>query len=447
MKKYLIILALYSALNASTDFNEALKLFNSGDFQKSYQIFHKLSENGIVINDLDFYLGRSAFEVGRYKEAFIAFDRVLIEADEDDKQKINRVKLELARTYLALGERESAKKLFNEVLADNPPQIVKDRIQTILEESNKDKEKSSRWNLFASFEAGYEENVNSQPSIDKLREFTKNSNLQSETVDSLYLQEMGGVGFSYLFNKSGFSINSNLFAFNQNYFENDNYDIRYFAFGLSPVYRVDRNRFEIPLKAENVNYGGENLLNATSIGFKASRFIETKYIKAIVFEFFTNYKYKNYESSRDELDSNIFEYGLSTKIKYKNNYLALRYSTENESSKNSVVSGTNQTDKIINSIQLKYDRENIGKGINLSFAYLFKNFIYDDYRAKASIDDSKNSFKARKDRYHSLKIDISKEIMKSISLNLGYNYIISTSNYTPVEYDKNIISFGASYSF
>lgn len=446
-KSYLIAFILSSFLSASTDLDEALKLFNSGDFQNSYPLLQKLSESGSTANDLDFYLGRSAFEVGKYNEALFAFDRVLIEVDENNRAKVNRVKLELARTHLALGERESAKELFSEVLAENPPQIVKDKIHSILEESKKSKKKSYKWNFFANLETGYEENINSQPSVDSMRDYVNNPDIKPDSeIDSLYLQEMGGVGFSYLFGESSFSINSNLFAFNQNYFEDGDYDITYFALGVSPIYKMDSNRFEIPIKVENVNYGGENLLDTASIGFKASRYIETQYIKAIVFDIFTNYKLKDYESSRNDQDSNIFEYGLSAKIKYKENLLSLRYSTENESSKNDPTPNSNQTDKIINSIKIKYDRENIAGMFNLSLLYLFRNIVYDDYEAFESLNPNVSDG-TRKDRYHSFRVGLSKEVMKNLYLDLGFNHIISNSNHTPIEYDKNIMSFGASYSF
>lgn len=448
MKKLIFTVFIFSSfLFSSTDFEKGETLFKSGNYREAFELFKDLSKDGGNSEKIDFYLGRSAFEVGEYNEALFAFERILIEADEREKVKINRVKLELGRVHLALGEKDSAKNLFNEVLNDNPPEDVKVNIISLLDSLHKAKK---NWNLslFANIEFGFEENINSQPSNNEMRDYINNNDLTLEDqIDSGYASETASINYGYIFGDSSFLVNSSLFGFNQNYFEKSDFDIQYLALALSPTYKSDKVKFEIPLKAENVQYGGEHLLNAYSVGLKGSRYIETEIVKAILFDIFTNYKKKSYsDKNSKENDSSIFEYGLSATFKYKENRFSLRYSTELESSKKSPTINANQTDKTINSFRMKYEREKLLEKVDFSLSYMFKNIVYDDYEAFKAINP-KVSDGCRLDRYHNFRINFSREFFENFSGNIAFNYIINSSNHVPADYDKYIANIGFGYLF
>ena len=139
-------------------------------------------------------------------------------------------------------------------------------------------------------------------------------------------------------------------------------------------------------------------------------------------------------------------------IKQGDKTLFIKYGTEHENSKNNQIIGNNQTDKIINTISILYG-DRVFDTANLMFGYLFRNVIYDDYKAlkKSYFDQNLNLQKVtdgyRLDRFHSLKIGVSKEFFDGLSAELRYNYIINDSNHLPSDYSKSIYSFGVSYEF
>ena len=78
--------------SAEETFRLGEESFNSGDFQKAYELFGTACKQTPSNVAASFYLGRAAFEVGDYETAVMAFDRVLIMAPDYS----DRTKLELA---------------------------------------------------------------------------------------------------------------------------------------------------------------------------------------------------------------------------------------------------------------------------------------------------------------------------------------------------------------
>ena len=447
-KIFFISIFLSTSLFSFTYFDDGVNYYKSRNYEKAFEIFFKLSEDGINAKDLDFYLGLSAFRLKKFNEALFSFDRILMETDERDSDNINRVKLELARTHLALGEKESAKKLFKEVLDSNPPKVVANNILRILESMKKKKPEPKEFNFFVNIDFGYEENMNSQPSNEVMESYINNPAVVSEdAIASSYIQEMANIGYSHNFEDTNFWISSNLFAFNQNYIGNSDYDISYFSFGLNPMYQTETYKVEIPVKTEYVLYGGKELLTANSVGLKGSKFIENRFIKAILFDAFTNYKIKRYATENQEQDSGTFLYGLALTTKYKQHRFNIKYTTEYETAENNIsTKNSNRTDKIINSISVKYDRADIFNIFNLTLAYSFRNIVYDTYEALEQVNPNINDG-CRKDRYQSFKIGFSREIIKNLNGDIGFKYIINRSNHIPAEYKNSITNFGVSYIF
>lgn len=436
---------IHSTLFSSTYFDDGLQFFEKKDYTNAYKVFHQLFTDGNYRDNLDFYLGRSAFEVQKYNEALFAFDRVLIETE--NQVKIDRVKLELARTHLALGEKETAKKIFQEVLDNNPPKSVRIKIQLILNSQKKEVVERGEWNIFANLETGFETNINSQPSKEDMVKYIDNPEIEPEdSLDSVYFQEMGNIGYTYNFDDSGVILNSNLFAYNQNYIDNSDYDISYFSFGFSSIYKEKNYKVEMPFKVEYVGFGGKELLTAFTLGLKGSKYIETKFIKAVLFDVFANYKSKVYDEVNSEQDSTVFEYGLSLTTKYQKHLFNLRYSTEQESAENYIEANINQTDKIINSVKVKYVRAKVLDYFNLSLNYSFRNIVYEDYRALTSMN-VESTEGCRNDKFHSFKIGFEKDINKNLSINTAVNFIVNESNHVPSDYDKEIYNLGLNYIF
>ena len=129
MKKILIICFIISSLLASSletfkrDYDQALKLYNSGDFQNASVQFYALSEVAPENVEINFYLGRSALELKHYDDAVSAFDRVLILNPSHV-----RTKLELARLYFEIQQYDTAQSLLDGVLQEQLPLTVQENV-------------------------------------------------------------------------------------------------------------------------------------------------------------------------------------------------------------------------------------------------------------------------------------------------------------------------------
>ncbi|MCG8470605.1 MAG: tetratricopeptide repeat protein [Desulfobacterales bacterium] len=108
-------------------FETGKTLFEAKDYASAFEIFTELFEKNPEDPDINFMLGRSAFQLGLLEDALMVYDRMLILLPD-----AHRVRLEMARTFLGLGAFESAKYHFQKVLATEPPLMVKKRIEDYL---------------------------------------------------------------------------------------------------------------------------------------------------------------------------------------------------------------------------------------------------------------------------------------------------------------------------
>ncbi|WP_320040968.1 porin family protein [uncultured Desulfobacter sp.] len=106
---------------------QGIELFKIGQFKQAYQMLLDLSDKESNNPDLNFYLGRAAFESGNFEMAIMVFERILIFAPGHD-----RIKLELARAFYAIGDTNTARRYCREVLAADPPETVKKNIKAFM---------------------------------------------------------------------------------------------------------------------------------------------------------------------------------------------------------------------------------------------------------------------------------------------------------------------------
>ena len=85
----------------------AKSFFDSKNYKVSYEIFTALFKNNLDNKQINFYLGRSAFKLKKYDEAYSAYERILIKYPNE-----NRAKLEIARIDFDQKRYQSSKNYF-----------------------------------------------------------------------------------------------------------------------------------------------------------------------------------------------------------------------------------------------------------------------------------------------------------------------------------------------
>ncbi|MBI9089813.1 MAG: DUF560 domain-containing protein [Desulfobacterium sp.] len=141
-------------------FTRGTLLFNAKDFNNAYDELFKAFVLDPGNSDINFYLGRAAFETGNYEMALMAFERVLMA----DPEAI-RIKLEMGRTFALMGNGSHAKRYFNEVLATHPPNRVKQNINAFLQTITA-REKKHFFNGFLALGCDWDDNVRVAPASD-----------------------------------------------------------------------------------------------------------------------------------------------------------------------------------------------------------------------------------------------------------------------------------------
>jgi tetratricopeptide (TPR) repeat protein len=401
------------------NFSEGVLYFQDGNFSKSYEIFQKLFREDMENPQVSFYLGRSAFELGFYDESAIAFQRVLIL----DPNHL-RSELELGRIYLFLGNFKEAKSKLQKVLSSEIPDEVRKNVEKLLVEV---KEQRDYFTLLFSVESGFETNINSSAGDEKIRDYlsekyglNRDGFEVEDREDSIFHNETLSLQHKHNFRNTYLQTSLNLF--NQSYIENSDYNIFYSSIGTLLGFQ----NFRFQLLADRVFYGEDPLLN--------SYFAEVEYRKSFEsfqFETYLKHRWKVYEES--DRDSTQDDGGVSLFKSFGKNLFGLSYSYLIENRK----SGDYRfIDKDEHSLKFLYKRK-------LPFG------IYGDlqfYKRFIDFDDEVDG-ESREDIYSSFLISFSKEIWRDFSANISYNYIENSSNYTPVEYDKSIYSFGINYRY
>ncbi|MEA3498388.1 MAG: tetratricopeptide repeat protein [Campylobacterota bacterium] len=108
---------------ANLKYKKAKQLFIKKEYSKSIEILEELYDNNKKNFGINFYLARAYYETKEYKNASSLFNKI------DTKENKNlHVKLELSQTYFMLKDYINAKNKFNEVLENNIPKHIQNKI-------------------------------------------------------------------------------------------------------------------------------------------------------------------------------------------------------------------------------------------------------------------------------------------------------------------------------
>jgi len=149
----LLLLALQSAAFADEVLDRARSLMAQKNAKAAVDLLLPLEGARAGNIEYDYLLGIAALDAGDAQQAVFALERVLAV-----NPNYLQARAEIARAYVELGERENAKREFQNVLSGNPPEAVKQTIDRLLSALI-----ANGRRLSAYIEAGYgtDSNVNS----------------------------------------------------------------------------------------------------------------------------------------------------------------------------------------------------------------------------------------------------------------------------------------------
>lgn len=440
MRKIIVLVSLFlliglslSANNDNTNkvyvssskslYNEALKNFRAKKYEKSYKQFNALFFNNMEDILINFYLGRSAYELGKYEFALSAYDRILI-AEPNNV----RTRLEMAQTYFKMKLYVQSLSEFNEVLKNKKIPLKVKKIVNAKIEYIKSIQKKSFFNATAIAGILYDSNINSTPATGSFNIYNPTvddtvlvTNSDKEESTSIY-QVVGQINHIYKYSDD-FILNSSVTALLMKYNDHKEKDIHALSLNLTPTFLYKKYKIPFSLLIDKVNLGHESYQNNIYFNPSYSRILNEKalYTSGLKVGRITFVKEK-------ERDSNLIEWQNSLKYLTKDFglfTLGLNLGKENELRKQR----TDVSHSYINTyINNSYD-------------------IFEDYLLQSSINFKQLNYSEtdvnfqtkRKDEKIDLNMSILKPINKNIVFNFGGNYTKKDSNHASSEYDKYII--------
>lgn len=423
--------SLYSQEFISTSFNQDIELnkfilhYKNKNYKSSFIGFSEYLEKYGLNKSVAFMLGRSAFELGKYDEALIAYEKVLY-LDPNNP----RVKLEMAQTYFKMSSYDKAEALFEEVLKyDSIPEVVKKNIKLSLA-SLKTKNKKSFLTATLIFGVGFDSNINNEPSVDSITygNFIKDVSKESDELIN------SALSLSHIYRLSNsWNIKNQFMAYTQKYMTYKEKDFDIIAFDTKFInysknhkvsFGVGINHIWLNNKDYSTNFTVDSSF-LYKLNEKVDLDIQAKTIR------------KNYaDSNLQDKESNVYELKkgvILSSPSYGINSLYLTTGIEKK------IRG-NRTDIDQDYISLSYNNKYpLSKTL-----MLINNLDYSstNYKKVNLIYSSK-----REDKKTSLTTTLVKSINKNLAISAVTNFTDVDSNQLDYEYNKYSIKTNVYYSF
>lgn len=141
----------------------AENLIRKGDFSAAYQLLEPLENARAGEINFDYLFGISAVESNNATRGVFALERVLA-LDPNHKD----ARAEIAKAHFMLGETETSKAEFNNVLQENPDEATKKTITKLLTAIQKIEGTTTTFNAYLDFGLGWDSNVSSAPNISSI---------------------------------------------------------------------------------------------------------------------------------------------------------------------------------------------------------------------------------------------------------------------------------------
>jgi tetratricopeptide (TPR) repeat protein len=435
MKKCLLILSLllistvvYATSDLDKEYKMALQEYKKSNFASSYEKFSKLYLTNLSDVNLNFYLGRSAYESGHYEMALAAFERV----EMLDPSNLSN-KLEMARTYFMLKMYEDAQFAFTEVLKNpNIPQNVRTNIELYLSKVSKVQEKSFTY-ASVNLDYVYDSNVN-YGSLDSDYNIYVNIPVHTETLADSAGQLYGDVTNIYdIGNKNGFAIKNRLVGLVKDYLTENDYDTMYVSYMPSLLYKQTNYLLEFGVGVDDLMFGTENYLQSYSV-MPRLEYAHTTTLRSIGY---FKYQMKSFQRDQDKvLDANHFElsYGLQ-KILSPHSYIQGTLIGINEAK-------TQGTNPLVDYIE---SRVNVAYGNQFTSTYGMD--VFAEYRKRDYSDKNLPFDSVRADNAGTVAVNLNAKVWQTLSVHLKGMYTKVESNQAKYSYEKQTVTLGLNKTF
>ncbi len=409
-------------------YQKAKTLYSSGDFTQSYAILSNLYLEALDNPELNFYLGRCAYETGDYTSALAAFDRV-----EMLEQGNQRNQIEHARTQYKAQLFPEAKESFQALLqSDQLSESTRKTLQSYLSAIDKQEHRSG---FKAIGRAGflYDSNVNFGSADDTYTIIYGTYSATKPISDTAHEES---VGFTHLYDfgaQGGAILRNQASLYNRHYSDEHDYDLTFLSYNPALLYSDGQSTYELVGGIGQIMLGGKEYYTLYSLQpvwmYDSSPSLQRTLSLKI--------GRKNYTQTTDnDLDSRWIEmkgnmaYGISAYSKIEGTLFASRQIKDNgtriDVNYNEIGGSALYTNQVLPNTIVQADVS-------------FKKRYYDDYSPLF------HSYRTDQTLYGS--INFIQRLNDSISLELMGNYNHTDSTISVYQFDKYTLSLSLSTRF
>ena len=434
MKLLLIVITVFivnlyasEELDFSIEYAKAVKSYQSKDYKSSYEILSKLYKDNLLNADLNFYLGRAAYETGHYEMALAAFERVEM---LDSSNLANR--LQMARTYFMLKMYEDSENAFKEVLENpNIPKNVRTNIELSLSKVSKVQKKSFTYaRVMANIM--YDSNVN-YGSIGDYQ--YGGSNLSKiDSISDTALEVYGNIVNIYdIGSKDNFAIKNSVAFYIKDYKNESHYDMQYLVYNPSILFQ------------------GINYLIDFNIGIDFMNMDKALYLRTYFIAPTLEYKHTTTLKSIAKLKYQRKDFTQARAASLDANRYELQYGVQK------ILSPRSYTQGNINSV---FERKLNGDNYYVDFNEYKANVVYANQittmysidcfaqiRAREYLDTNPGFGSKREDLGGLVNMHFGIKILPTLRGNFKGSYEYVDSNHERYSYDKYILSAGLIKTF
>lgn len=415
-------------------FKKAMKLYDAERYKDAHSLLSSIMKNHttkVDSNLVDFYLGKSAYKLGKYLEALIAFSRLTV----NDPTNLH-VKLEIAQTYIKMGLIEEAKSEFNYLLTKEISESLKKDIKNNLDKIDKKEQKNFIYGIVM---AGvkYDTNINNESDQISYRvyepDYDTYVDISSIQKEHSIMYDIGAVVRHLYKSGDGFYLKNTLTAYALTYPDFKEYDIQLASLDVAPSYKFDKNKVSLSFYADNIWYGHENYAATLSLIPQFSRQLDDDLLFNSSFE----YSYIKFAKTEDkDKESKVYELENSLDIQ-TNNFG--EFSPKIILGREDRIRGT-RSDVAKNYYSLGLiNRYKINQEFSLKsgVSTLFRDYLYTDINFQNKREDQKYTF----------AFSLSYQYLKNMIFNVGIKYINQNSNQAIYDYDGYLLKSSIFYNY
>lgn len=248
-------------------------LMNGGRAVDAYSLLASMEEQRSGDPEFDYMLGVAALDAGQPGRAVFALERVLA---VNPKHALARA--EIARAYFMLGERQTAKQEFNNVLKENPPEGVNLTISQYLSAIERASPDRTRFSAFLEFALGHDSNVNSatggqQVAVPAFGGLIFNLSSAATKQSDNFTQFGGGISFTHPFS-SQWTVFGGAKGYQHFNWKDSQFDTSSLDTSLGVSFKHNRDLFSMTVQNNDFNLNSEDYRRAYGVSGQWQRTID-----------------------------------------------------------------------------------------------------------------------------------------------------------------------------